>query len=205
MQAKSKKTKPAKPVAAKKNLGGRPIGSTKLTQQIHDTIVAAIRHGNYLETAAALAGIRKETFYDWLYKGSNAKPGDQKAEPYKRFSDAVQEALAASEAMAVAAINTVGEPHNVTKTRTIRKPLIENGKPVLDACGDQVYVTETVTETTRETDWRALAWRLERRFSKRWGRREYLESTITEKPVDEMSDAEIDSELNEILEKAEAK
>jgi hypothetical protein len=200
MQAKRKTVQPQTKVkaAAKKNLGGRPV---KLTQKIQDTIVTAIRVGNYLETAAAMAGIRKETFYDWLYKGANSKEENE----YKKFSDAVYEALAASEGMAVAAITKVGEPHDVVKTRTIRKPLIENGQPVLDENGRPVFVTETVTETTRETEWRALAWRLERRFSKRWGRREYLETAITEKPIEEMSDAEIDAELNEILEKAEAK
>jgi len=183
-----------------KHPGGRP---QKLTQQIQDTIVAAIRHGNYIETAAAMAGVHKDTFYNWLYKGANAKEGDKKNQPYKKFSDAVQEALAASEALAVAAINKVGEPHDVVKIRTVRKPLYENGRPVLDEQKRQVYIEETVTERTRETDWRALAWRLERRFPRHWGRREFLEATVTEKPVDEMSDAEIDAELTEILEKAE--
>ncbi|HRU62488.1 MAG TPA: hypothetical protein P5565_13555, partial [Bacteroidia bacterium] len=63
-----------------------------------------------------------------------------------------------------------------------------------------VFIEETITETTVESDWRALAWLLERRFSKRWGRREYMETSITEKPIEEMTDNEIDAELNEILE-----
>lgn len=200
MQAKSKTTKPKA-----KNPGGRPVGTTKLTPELQDKIIAAIRAGNYLETAAASAGIQKETFYDWLRKGARHKKGDKSTEAFKSFSDAVMKAMAESEAVAIAAIHQAGMPRDVTKTRTVRKQLIENGKPVYDENGKPVFTTETITEVVREHDWRALAWRLERRFNKRWGRREYLETSITEKPIEEMSDAEIDAELNEILEKAEAK
>ncbi len=180
---------------------GRPVGTgIKLTPTVQEKITTAIRHGNYLETAAALAGIQKETFYDWLRKGARSTTDDI----YKDFSDAVFVALAESEVQAVAVIDAAGMPHDVTRIRTTRKPLLEDGRPVLDADGNQLYITETITEVAREHDWRALAWRLERRFSKRWGRREYLEAAVTEKPVEEMSDAEIDSELAEILETAEA-
>ncbi len=177
---------------------GRPVGTgIKLTPTVQEKITTAIRHGNYLETAAALAGIQKETFYDWLRKGARSTTDDI----YKDFSDAVFVALAQSEAQAVAAIDAAGMPHPVTRCRITRKPLFQDGKPVLDPDGNQLYITETIEESTVETDWRALAWRLERRFSRRWGRREYLETSITEKPVDEMTDEEIDAELTEILEK----
>ncbi len=176
---------------------GRPIGSTKLTAEVQETIVTAIRQGNYLETAAALAGIHKDTFYDWIIKGANA----QEPDAYSNFSDAVQKALAESETDAIAAIRQAGEEHDVTRMRTIVKPLLDYGRPVLDADGNQLYIEEIIEESTVETDWRALAWLLERRFSKRWGRREYLEATVTEKPIEEMTDNEIDAELSEILEK----
>ncbi len=174
---------------------GRPEGSTRLTEAIQETITTAIRCGNYLETAAALAGIWTETFYGWLHRGANAQEGDK----YRNFLDAVTRAMAQSETDVVSAINEAGMPHPVTRCRTARKPLFLDGRPVLDADGNQLYITETIEESTVETDWRALAWLLERRFSRRWGRREFLESTIVEKPVEEMSDTEIDSELNEIL------
>jgi transposase len=38
-------------------------------------------------------------------------------------------------------------------------------------------------------DWRAAAWRLERRHSKRWGRKEHIE--VTKPKLEEMSDEEI--------------
>lgn len=175
---------------------GRPEGTTKLTDTVQDIIVTAIRAGNYLETAAACAGIGKETFYEWLRKGARSK----EQTIYKDFSDAVCEALAQSEAEAVSAIDAAGMPHPVTRCRTARKPLFEDGRPVLDPDGNQLYIEEVIEESTVEHDWRALAWRLERRFPRRWGRREYLESTIIEKPVEEMTDSEIDAELSEILE-----
>ena len=176
---------------------GRPEGTTKLTKAVQDIIVTAIRCGNYLETAAACAGVHRDTLYEWLRKGAAAPEGNC----YRDFSDMLTRAMAQSEAEAVAAIDAAGMPHEVTRCRITRKPLFQDGKPVLDDDGNQLYITETIEESTVESDWRALAWLLERRFSKRWGRREYLESTIIEKPVEEMSDAEIDSELSEIFEK----
>jgi len=179
---------------------GRPKGTTKLTDTVQEIILDAIRAGNYLETAAALVGIHRDTLYEWLRKGAAAPEGDC----YRDFSDTLTRAMAQSEAEAVAAINEAGMPHEVTRCRITRKPLFQDGKPVLDDDGNPVFIEEILTETTQEHDWRALAWRLERRFNKRWGRREYLETSITEKPIEEMSDAEIDAELNEILEKTEA-
>jgi len=176
---------------------GRPI---KLTLEVQAVIVDAICCGNYLETAAALVGIHRDTLYEWLRKGAAAPEGNC----YRDFSDMLTRAMAQSEAEAVAAIDAAGMPHEVTRCRITRKPLFQDGKPVLDDDGNQLYITETIEESTVESDWRALAWLLERRFSKRWGRREYLEATVTERPVEEMSDAEIDTELTEILETAEA-
>jgi len=109
--------------------------------------------------------------------------------------------MAESESLAIEAIRQAGEEHETIKTRTTVKPLLNNGRQLTDDDGNPVFIEETITETTVESDWRALAWLLERRFSKRWGRREYLEATVTEKPIEEMTDNEIDAELSEILEK----
>lgn len=185
-----KNTKPRRGV-------GRPI---KLTEAVQDIILDAIRCGNYLETAAACAGIHRDTLYEWLRKGAAAPEGDC----YRDFSDMLTRAMAASECIAVEAIRQAGEEHDVTRTRTTVKPLLDYGRPVLDEHGNPVLITEETTEHVREHDWRALSWLLERRFSRRWGRREYLEATVTEKPIEEMTDNEIDAELTEILETAEA-
>lgn len=80
----------------KKRGRGRP---TKFTQEIADRIVIFVRAGNYIETAAAAAGINKDTLYDWLKKGAAQKSG-----VLRDFSDAITKALAEAEASDLATI-----------------------------------------------------------------------------------------------------
>jgi transposase len=68
---------------------GRPIS---LTPEIRDKIVSLVGKGNYIETAAASAGISKDTLYRWLREGARYKSGIQ-----REFSDAVARACAQSE------------------------------------------------------------------------------------------------------------
>lgn len=116
--------------------GGRP---TKLNIDTHNKIISVIRAGNYIETAAAYAGIDKSTLYDWLKRGErekqrvaqNPRCNIRKSEkPYVEFSNAVEKALAEAEVRDVAIIDKAAE--------------------------DQ---------------WQAAAWRLERKFPDRWGRK----------------------------------
>lgn len=120
--------------------GGRP---TKLTPELQEEICKAIRAGNYIETAAAFAGISKNTLYDWMKRGArekerlakNPRAKVKKSEaPFVDFSDAVEKALAAAEVRDVMLIGKAAE-----------------------------------------TQWQAAAWRLERKFPDRWGRKERLE------------------------------
>lgn len=104
-------------------MAGRP---TKLTPELQKKIIDAIRAGNYMETAAAYAGISKDTFFRWLRKGARAKSGI-----YKEFHDAVEKALAEAEVR------------------------------------DVMIIANAAT-----SDWKAAAWRLERKFPDRWGRKE---------------------------------
>ena len=71
-----------------------------------DTVTAflqAVDDGNYIETAADLAGITKKTIYEWL------KRGDTGDEPYKSFRDAVKRAAARAEAAEVQKVRRAGE------------------------------------------------------------------------------------------------
>lgn len=104
--------------------GGRP---TKLNDDLQKVIVDSIKAGAYVETAAAFAGISKDTFYNWMRRGAKAQTGR-----YRQFSDAVQKAQAESEMRDVASISQASRIH-----------------------------------------WQAAAWRLERKFPERWGRKEF--------------------------------
>ena len=76
---------------------GRP---TKLTPDIQSEIVELLKAGNYIETACAVAGLHKSTFYDWM-KIADASTHKNK---YTNFSDAVKKAMAWAEARDVAII-----------------------------------------------------------------------------------------------------
>ncbi len=127
--------------------GGRP---SKLTPAIQKRIVNAIRRGCYVETATAMAGVAKTTFYDWLKQGARADEG-----VFHNFSIAVEKALADSEHDDLAVIEKASRGYEVVKTKTV------------------VYKDGAIEETTERStkfDWQAAAWRLERRFPERWGR-----------------------------------
>lgn len=91
---------------------------SKLTKEIQNQIVVAVRAGNYMETAAAFAGISKDTFYKWLKRGArerqrlddstNAKPR-KKELPFLEFSDAVTRAISEAEVRDVQNISKAGE------------------------------------------------------------------------------------------------
>lgn len=107
---------------------GRP---TSLTPALQSKVISAIKAGAYVETAAAFAGISKDTFYAWLRKGAKESPG----QPYREFSDAVEEAQVFSEL---------------------------NDLRVID-------------QAAAKGQWQAAAWRLERKFPQRWGRRQEVD------------------------------
>lgn len=105
---------------------------TKLTPDVQKAILAYIRAGAYVETAAAAAGIDKTTFYDWLKRGAAQRKGI-----YRDFSNAVEKAQAEAEIRDIARIDK--------------------------AASDGV--------------WQAAAWRLERKHSERWGRKDVVKHT----------------------------
>ena len=90
---------------------------SKFDQERIDKIVKLIRLGNFAETAAAAAGISKQTYYNWLARGreereridtSNAKPRTTE-KAFLEFFDAVEEARAEAEARMVAQITTAAQ------------------------------------------------------------------------------------------------
>lgn len=73
---------------------------SKLTPEVSERIVRAIRAGNYPEVAAAHAGIHASTYYRWMERGALAGEAPED-DPYRHFRAEVARALADSEAAEV--------------------------------------------------------------------------------------------------------
>jgi transposase len=72
---------------------------TKLTPEVQERIVAAIRAGNYAGPATRSAGVSEASFYRWMSRGEKAKSGI-----YRDFHEAIRRAEADAEVHAVAVI-----------------------------------------------------------------------------------------------------
>lgn len=72
---------------------------TKLTPEVQEKIVSAIRAGNYAMIAAEYAGICEATFYGWLKRGREDGKGI-----FFEFLKAVKEAEREAEVRAVATV-----------------------------------------------------------------------------------------------------
>ena len=86
--------KDAKPTAFKKaykpkNKGGRPL---KLNKDVIDRICSYLKHGEYVETAIALADVPKATFFYWCKLGH-----EKNKSIYAKLLDSVQKAQADAE------------------------------------------------------------------------------------------------------------
>jgi len=127
-------------MAASGRQSAKPTGRpTKLTSEVHARIVQAIQAGNYMETAAAYAGISKTTFFEWLRRGARERERlakDQRARPSKREAPYAEFAVAVEQALAAAEVRDVA-----------------------------------LIAKAAEKEWTAAAWRLERKFPAKWGRR----------------------------------
>lgn len=147
---------------------GRP---TKITQELIEQIASTVRAGIYLETAAACAGISKDTLFRWLRRGARerkrietsprARPKKSEA-LYCAFSEAIARALAEAEATALALIDSAAAGAVVVLIKEIWK---EGELAGFEICRKQL-----------PPQWQAAAWRLERRFPQRWGKRKLAQA-----------------------------
>jgi hypothetical protein len=106
--------KPAKPKAEKAAPArmGRPL---ELDDATGGAIVASMREGNYLETAAALAGVTKWTVRNWIRRGAKeakrrraGEALDAEGALFADFFTSVEKARAEAEADDLAAIRSDG-------------------------------------------------------------------------------------------------
>jgi len=82
---------------------------TKFTDEAAQQIVDVIRAGNYIETAAAYAGVHKDTFYEWMKQGRHAlaMTASRRSANQRRLADFVadvDQAVAAAEVRDLAII-----------------------------------------------------------------------------------------------------
>ena len=75
---------------------GQPSAKSKLSYEIQEKIIQAIRGSQTFECAAALAGIDRTTLNDWRYRGQQ-EPDSR----YASFNKALEQALLESEAALV--------------------------------------------------------------------------------------------------------
>ena len=160
---------------------GRP---SKFSAEKQKQIVQAIELGNYIETAAAYAGINKSTLYEWLKRGQREidrverlmeknpeKDFEDLVDPeeveYIHFSNAVERALAKAEFRDVATITQAAQGGKEMTEVTIKM------EKYVDADGNIHEREIERSERTKKAmpSWQAAAWKLERRDPERWGRR----------------------------------
>jgi len=81
---------------------------SKLTSEVEERILKALRAGNYASTAARFAGIDPATYYRWLERGD---PSGRRRDdvPYRRFAERVQQASAEAEIRDVTLISKAAE------------------------------------------------------------------------------------------------
>lgn len=77
---------------------------SKLTPEVREKVLVAIRAGNYLEVAARYAGVSRSTLFSWLERGRKARSGQ-----FLDFLDAVEGAIAQAEVQAVARISAASQ------------------------------------------------------------------------------------------------
>ena len=83
---------------------GAPVGRpAKLDDEVAGRLIEVLRMGGYAETAAAVAGISRQTFYNWLERGDPEGRAEADA-PFREFRERVEAARAEGEARNVGLI-----------------------------------------------------------------------------------------------------
>lgn len=172
------KTPPKTPARRKQPPTGRPEGRpTKLTAPTAKIVLDSIRDGDFVEVAAELAHVHKDTVNGWNLVGRRREWEAQKRHPtpYEsacmKFSDLYAHAEAEAEHEDVQAIRDSGLKPAIERTTTEVTELVDDGKG-----GTKEMVTKrTVVEREIPPDPRAIQWHASKRWTQRWANREKLE------------------------------
>lgn len=165
----------------KKKIKGPPGAPPKLTLELIGLISDYLKTGAYVETAFMSCGVPKACFYEWMKKGRAARKGI-----YTALTDAVDKAVAEGEMRDLFNIERAAAGSRAEYLRD------KNGEVVLDGEGNPI-----VTKPMMKPDWKASAWRLERRNPNRWSQKQTLEHTTTNEktPSGRLTGEELDAEV----------
>lgn len=123
---------------------GRP---SKLSTELTTKICDMLRAGNYLETAAAYAGIDKATLHRWMKRGARE-------------------------------IERVESSEKNLKIRKREQPYVDFCNSIKKALAEGEVRDMIIISNAAKTDWKAAAWKLERKFPEKWGRKERLDANL---------------------------
>ena len=174
----------------KKNKVGRP---PKLSLELIEEVCKLVRGGAYIETAVVLCDIDKTSFYRWIKeshlvdnkKQPSPKVGSKQHKMTIEFRNAVAKAIEESTMRDVMNIDrsAMGQPTVYAKhPKNTVIPLVDDrGRVQTDDHGNQIDVDVSghvitdlkgkpvVSIQGQAPDWKASAWRLEKRAPKDWG------------------------------------
>lgn len=158
--------------------GGRPLLKNTILDidpDLINRISNAVKMGSYIEAAAAINGIGYSTLRSWVLKGK-----EHPDTLYGAFNRAMEKALSEADLRDLAMIdqNATGRPTEyeyVAIRDNDGKVLFDkDGKPLMEIARDGDG-RPIVKRSEIKADWRAAAWKLERRNPNRWGRWERQE------------------------------
>ena len=121
---------------------------TKLTPDVHDSIVQTLRAGNYFDAACYHAGITEKTGYNWLARGEAELARMQRATKHTEPQ--------ADEAIYVAFLQAVKKATSEAEVEAVAK--MKAGYQMVNGERERIH------------DWQRIAWWLERRYPRKWGR-----------------------------------
>lgn len=116
-------------------------GRTKLDDELIGELVSVIRAGNYIDVAASYVGVSRQSFYRWMREGRDV---ERALETGRVTEDALSEM----------------ESLTLTLARSVEHALAES------EVRDLALIGRAATD-----NWTAAAWRLERKYPERYGKR----------------------------------
>jgi transposase len=149
---------------------------TKLTPEIQRKICEALASGNYFETACRYVGIDVSTGKQWLQRGRGQHKSRGSKAIYVAFVAAVEKAIAEDEIATIAQIKLRGRGRELVSEDIHREPDVIITK--LNGDIEERKGEQHIKRLYTRPEWTADAWRMERKYPHRWGRKERLDVHI---------------------------